>query len=321
MKPEQHPIDAPDKEQQSIGQRALAFSRALVSDWRPLGSDWRPTTKRQRLWITRVAIVLAISVAIGYPFDITLWDWLKLLIVPAVIAGGAVWFNHQQRERELAIEDKRTQDAILEAYIIQMSELLVSHKLLDSRQDDVVRTVAQGQTSAVLPRLDGPRKGNVVRFLHNTSLIKSSLINEGHPIINLNALDLEGAILKGADLRGADLTRALLRDADLRDTTLANANLFRANLDNADLSYTWSAHVQLPEASLEHATLHKANLESANLQNANLVKAKLTSAVLFSADLNHADLTDADLTDANLSRAKTLNTTVTAEQLERAGRR
>jgi hypothetical protein len=30
-----------------------------------------------------------------------LWDWLKLLIVPAVLAAGGLWFNRQQHEREL----------------------------------------------------------------------------------------------------------------------------------------------------------------------------------------------------------------------------
>jgi hypothetical protein len=32
-----------------------------------------------------------------------LWDWLELLIVPAVLAASGLWFNRQQRERELGI--------------------------------------------------------------------------------------------------------------------------------------------------------------------------------------------------------------------------
>jgi hypothetical protein len=30
----------------------------------------------------------------------TLWDWLKLLIIPASIAGGTLWFNWQQQAFE-----------------------------------------------------------------------------------------------------------------------------------------------------------------------------------------------------------------------------
>jgi len=67
-------------------------------------------------------------VLIGYRYDITLWDWLKLLIVPVVIAGGGLWFNRQQREREieiarqqreqeLEIAERRTQDEALQAYL------------------------------------------------------------------------------------------------------------------------------------------------------------------------------------------------------------
>jgi hypothetical protein len=86
-------------------ERAEDLISLLVPDWRP--------TAQQVLWATRFAIVLsllvALLVAIGYSYGVTLWDWLKLLIVPAVIAGGGFWFNQQQRERELQIADQRAQ--------------------------------------------------------------------------------------------------------------------------------------------------------------------------------------------------------------------
>jgi hypothetical protein len=58
-------------------------------------------TGRLILWIGLSLAVLAIAILIGYRYGITLWDWIKLLIVPGVIAGGGFWFNRQQREREL----------------------------------------------------------------------------------------------------------------------------------------------------------------------------------------------------------------------------
>jgi hypothetical protein len=72
--------------------RAENLKRGLVSDWRP--------TPQQGLWAIRIGIALGLLVAIGYPYGITLWDWAKLLIVPAVIAAGGLWFNAQQRDRE-----------------------------------------------------------------------------------------------------------------------------------------------------------------------------------------------------------------------------
>ena len=53
-----------------------------------------------------------------------------------MIAGGGLWFNRQQRERELAIAseqrerdvdiaERRTQDEALQAYFDQMSDMLI----------------------------------------------------------------------------------------------------------------------------------------------------------------------------------------------------
>jgi len=90
------------------------------------------------LWAIRGAIVLGVLIAVGYFYGVTLWDWTKLLVVPAVIAGGGIWFNRQQRERELAIAreqrerdveiaQRRTQDEALQAYLerfaMQMSHV------------------------------------------------------------------------------------------------------------------------------------------------------------------------------------------------------
>jgi len=57
-----------------------------------LGSDrWLPTTttKFERLmWAIRGVIVLGFVVLIASAVDKPLWDWLKLLVIPAVLAVG-----------------------------------------------------------------------------------------------------------------------------------------------------------------------------------------------------------------------------------------
>jgi len=60
-------------------ERAENLIRLLVPEWRP--TPW------QGLWAIRIGTVLGLLVAIGYSYGVTLWDWLKLLIVPAVIAA------------------------------------------------------------------------------------------------------------------------------------------------------------------------------------------------------------------------------------------
>jgi hypothetical protein len=89
-------------QEQTPKERALELVRLLVPSWGP--------TTTQFLWAVRIAIVLGVLITIGYAYGITLWDWIKLLIVPAVIAGGGLWFNAQQREREQRIANQRAQD-------------------------------------------------------------------------------------------------------------------------------------------------------------------------------------------------------------------
>jgi hypothetical protein len=59
----------------------------------------------------------------------TVWDWLELLIIPLVLALGALWFNNQARKSEQAIAQERTRDDALRSYFDKMSELLPDKNL------------------------------------------------------------------------------------------------------------------------------------------------------------------------------------------------
>src|SRR5215216_7111873 len=128
-------------------------------------SRWRPT-RRQLLWASATFALLTVAILIGYRYGITLWDWIKLLVVPAVLAGGGLWFNQQQRAREQQIADARAQDEALQSYLDGMSLLLTDKErpLHRARPGDSLSEVARARTLTVLPSLDGARKGSVVRF-------------------------------------------------------------------------------------------------------------------------------------------------------------
>jgi hypothetical protein len=120
-----------------------------------------------------------------------------------------------QAERELA--EQRAQDEALQAYLDQMSSLLLERDLRESEEDSEVRTLARARTLTVLERMDPSRKRVVIKFLYEADLV---LRNEGSqpitkPIISLDGADLEGAYLRKADLSDADLSDANLRKADL----------------------------------------------------------------------------------------------------------
>ena len=199
-------------------------------------SRWRPT-RTQLLWAGGIAaLAFLIIVICGYLFGWkwtglpkqTLWDWLQLLIIPAVLAGVGLWFNRQQREQELQTADRRAQDEALQAYLDQMSDMLIPSSkdlpsLYKARPGDSLSSVARARTLTVLPRLDGGRKARVVQFLYESGLIykEQTLLNEAdlierrHSIVSLLQATLSGATLSFANLRRADLRGADLSGADL----------------------------------------------------------------------------------------------------------
>src|SRR5215217_191957 len=173
-------------------------------------SRWRPT-RCQVLWTVGIVVALvATIIVLGYVLEWewtglvkdkaytkrTLWDWLQLLIIPAVLAGVGLWFNRQQREQEQQTADRRAQDEALQAYLDHMSAMLIPNNdqlsLSDEHSPNSLKTVARARTLTVLPRLDGGRKARVVQFLYESNLIAKDRA----------VLDLSGTNLSGADLRG-----------------------------------------------------------------------------------------------------------------------
>jgi len=63
-----------------------------------------------------------------------LWDWMELLIIPLVLAIGAFFLNQSERETERETAKDRQQEAALQAYIDNMSELLLKEKLRTTKK-------------------------------------------------------------------------------------------------------------------------------------------------------------------------------------------
>jgi Zn-dependent protease with chaperone function len=186
-----------------------------------------------------VVLIAVIVVSIlGYAYNLnwsglhgkTFWDWLQLLIIPAVLAVGGYLFNYTtsrneqkttqlrgQTERDISSDNQR--EAALQAYIDNMSELLLDRHLRESGEDDEVRKIARVRTLTVLPRLDGLRKRSVLSFLY-----ESGLIGKGKSIVDLSGAELVRANLSRANLSRADLGGADLGGAKVTDEQLAKAH-------------------------------------------------------------------------------------------------
>jgi hypothetical protein len=271
----------------------------------------------------------------------TVWDWLAPLLVPLALVIIGFYFTSAQDARQQQIEEdqraqqaqieerraaaeralaeQRAQDEALQAYLDQMSQLILERKLLDVEQGDPVHepgdpvhTLAQACTSTAILRLDAKHNESVTQFLitsglsvrskDSTRLLRGSTLSHA----TLSGAHLPNADLGDAELIGADLSNALLLNANLIGADLSGADLSNALLDNADLV----AH--LPSADLSGADLIGADLSEANLFSADLSDANLIGADLSRAVLDNANLSNAVLDNANLGGADG----ITNEELE-----
>jgi hypothetical protein len=157
----------------------------------------------------------------------TVWNYLDVFLVPVAVAGATVWLTWEQNRRQrrdeaaqeqhaLAVEDRRAQDAALQAYLDPIGQWLLDEKrpLLQSERDDVVRTLARARTLTVLARIDGDRRSSVVQFLYESKLIVRHRKYPRSPGI----VDLTGANLSKADLAWTKIGR--IGRVDLHATNL-----------------------------------------------------------------------------------------------------
>lgn len=235
-------------------------------------------------------------------FTKTLWDWLQLLIIPLALAIIAILFNRAERKNEQRIASDNQQEAALQEYIKEMSELLLHENLRESQPGDEVRTIARVRTLTVLRRLDTKRKGSLLMFLYESNLIVKI---KGSSVLPMGGADLSGVDLPNVDLALANLgstnlSRANLCGASLNGATLSNTNLSNANLSEANMSI-----VSTPGEE-EIAEIFKVNLRGANLSGANLRNAYMSNSILAEADLSGANLSAATVTPEQLAKAKSL---------------
>jgi uncharacterized protein YjbI with pentapeptide repeats len=179
----------------------------------------------------------------------------------------------QRRATTLQLEDLSSQDAALQGYFEQMGDLLRDHDLIDAEREDMrqrVRQLARAQTLTVSARVDGPRKGALVRFLYGAGLISKSDV-----IVSLAGANLVGAELanvqhfavqhlEGAELAYVDFSNAILNGANLTDANLYRTRLVKADLTHAELTRAVLQEARLNGAKLNHAELPRANLRGAH---------------------------------------------------------
>jgi uncharacterized protein YjbI with pentapeptide repeats len=245
----------------------------------------------------------------------TLWDWMTVLTISAVIGAVALTFTWSQAKQQRYVQDQQARDAALLAYLDTMSGLIFDRHLLANPDEEdltpeelaaarkelaATRDVARARTLVALLAIGPERRRNVVRFLYEADLIRFDPDNPENRVVDLTQANLTDANLSRMPLSGIDL-----KDANLSDG-LDEPNGRGANLKKSDLR----------GARLVEAKLQSANLEDANLQGARLVSANLTDARL--GDGLDGNDRGANLEGANLEGTNLEGASVTQKQLDQA---
>jgi hypothetical protein len=100
----------------------------------------------------------------------TIWDWMTVLTISAVIAVATTIFTWSQAQKQQDIQDQQARDAILQTYLDQMTEMLLAdeNSLLKSEPRSPERVAARVRTVTVLKRLDGEHNQIGMTFLRES---------------------------------------------------------------------------------------------------------------------------------------------------------
>ena len=171
----------------------------------------------------------------------TLWDWLLLLLVPAGLAIVLFALNDAQNGREHrraeheaaradAVEADRRHAARLDAYLSQMTDLMLRHELTNADVDSPVSQIASTLTAAVLPRHPHMDLGHA-DFRHATL---RGVFDGAH----LDHADFSGAQLDGLTFKQACLRGARFAGARIVDLTLKGVHGDGIDFSRVDLHWS-----------------------------------------------------------------------------------
>lgn len=255
----------------------------------------------------------------------TVWDWVGLLGVGSAIGVVSYFFARHQRKREEAIANERAQAEAFQAFLDQMSKLMVDKelKLPNQPNRNALREVAQARAISILLALDQNHKRNPLRLVYELGLINKDsplvkLTNASLDQANLSELALPDACLRHIDLRGADLSGANLRGsdlskADLRGTRLINADLSHTDLTDANLlpydernPAKLSVHNLKDGSVKDGSTPSKKDAPSTKELRFNKVKPRITASDLRNTNLEGATLSGTLLGNTDLTRVRGL---------------
>ena len=250
------------------------------------------------------------------------WDWLNLLIAPALLATGGIiaerYFkrkDQRQSDLEKEIAEEKSRQILFRAYIDYMTQVLMNEDLFGEDknvENEKLLSIVKARTVAIIQVLDGKNNRTLFKFLREAGLTQSISFSNA----DLSNTDLSGVDIRDVNFKGADFSNSNLSNAKLQGSNLSNANLNCVDLTGADLKTANLSRAKLSQsklycdftsADLSNAYLYDSDLSNAwmsktNLQGAHLSRSKLKGATLEDSNLKHARFDGADLSHAKLIR-------------------
>ena len=257
----------------------------------------------------------------------TLWDWLQLLVVPAMLAILALWYNHQnavkerkasetryQLEQSLA-QDKMKEDS-LRLYLEKITELLTNDglPLKDNPNDKVI---IRAYTLLTLRTLDKERKKIILQFLY-----EAGVINRENTIVSLSGADLSSINFSDINKSTSFIYTSMYEMEQMsrnKNTgpVPTHFNLSRINLSGANLIESKFRYVDLSHSDLRKSDISKAQFIDTNLNNTDLSNSFMQGVKFLSVDLQMSNLSQVDLSDADLFGSNLRNANLSDAKLRR----
>lgn len=297
------------------------------------------------------AIVFIAIIILGYVFKLnwvgvvnhdssikTLWDWMELLIIPAVLAFGG-WFlasserraeiekTKIQKDNELQIVLEKQQQDSLQTYLDYMTALILDRNLRSATSESDIASIAAARTHATLRMLDGVRKGIVIRFLVEVGLIiNTEIVDEKivacSPVLNLEGADLsnmkltdlnfwQGVVFHRSNLSNAIFERtgfsrssfwgSKIDKADFSTCELIGANFAHVNMSNTNFSHTNASEIVFGLATIKNSDFKNSILLEGMFDKANLENVLFSKSWFCGANFTGSTLNEVSFEGADLS--------------------
>lgn len=227
----------------------------------------------------------------------TLWDWLELLIIPALLGAVAWNFSDTQKNKELEISTKQFRENVMKDFITEISQYIKNRSIYEIKDIHFIETI-RINTINTLRILDGEQKGQLIHFLYDSKLIGwkgdyESNYEEILPIIQLKDADLSNIKLSGTysleiievcdktnpyfnvNLSGIDLSFTNLRNADLHGTQIFSGNFRATNLENADFDKCKLENCIFENAKFVNTSFSYLQCNTCNFDKSRLIKTRM----------------------------------------------